>query len=153
MTRDNGPANRQSDSHAIILCCIEAFEGPVRGLRLETDSHILHAQAHSMSLISINDSAITSRVASFRSTDSVARQFVAWVPSGESTRSQERASIVLWYCFCPDCEQPDLCYASSVDGPAGLTRVSASAEPSGVHGIANENVDPGPSLGVTQRRP
>lgn len=53
MTLDNGLADRQSDSHSVILRCIEAFEKPVRGLWFEADSHIFHADAYSISPISI----------------------------------------------------------------------------------------------------
>lgn len=45
MTFDDGLTHRQSDSHAIILCRIEALEEFVGGLRCEPDSHILYAQA------------------------------------------------------------------------------------------------------------
>ncbi len=44
-------------------------------------------------------------------------------------------------------------YAAFVDGAARLTRAPASAEASRAQGMANENVEPGPSFGVAQRRP
>ena len=44
----DGAANRQSDSHAVILGCVECIEESVRSLRVETDPRILHGQAHTI---------------------------------------------------------------------------------------------------------
>src|SRR5271167_4712939 len=46
MTLDDGPADRESDSHTVILGGVERFEEPVRSLRVKPDSRILYRQAH-----------------------------------------------------------------------------------------------------------
>src|SRR5580692_1803840 len=51
MTLDNRTADRQSDSHALILCRVEGFEESVRRLRFEADSNICHAEAHPVIII------------------------------------------------------------------------------------------------------
>ena len=133
MTLDNGTTDGKSDSHTVILRGVERFEEPVRSLRIEPDSRILHRQTHTITFVSLGfdqqlprtimdeahrvgcvpeqvqdyllqlhtitatrgkssgkfrlqdhpvslkvaqDNAITSRVASFRSTDSVVASFL-----------------------------------------------------------------------------
>ena len=66
MALDNGLAYRQSDSHAVFLCRIEAFEESVCGLRLETDSHIFHSKAHLIFPISIGRDDQVSRTIMYR---------------------------------------------------------------------------------------
>ena len=61
MTLDNGPAHRQSDSHTIILCCVEGSEEPARGLRFKAYSDIFHAKSHTISLISFRSDNQVSR--------------------------------------------------------------------------------------------
>src|SRR6185369_11757119 len=43
---DNGSADRQTDSHSVVLCRIESFEELVRDLRCKTDSCIFYAKAY-----------------------------------------------------------------------------------------------------------
>src|SRR6266478_5600425 len=52
MTLDNGATDAQSDSHTIILSCVERFEEPVGSLRIETDPRIFHAEAHPIAFVS-----------------------------------------------------------------------------------------------------
>src|SRR5713226_5376514 len=52
MTLDNGATDAQSDSHTVILSCVERFEEPVGGLRIETDPHIFHAEEHPIAFAS-----------------------------------------------------------------------------------------------------
>src|SRR6266446_6996228 len=46
MTLDNGATDAQSDSHTVILSCVERFEEPVGSLRIETNPRIFHAEEH-----------------------------------------------------------------------------------------------------------
>src|SRR5271163_3491006 len=46
MTLDNGAANRESDTHTVILGGVERLEEFVGSLRGKSDSRILHRQKH-----------------------------------------------------------------------------------------------------------
>src|SRR6266481_9897217 len=52
MTLDNGATDAQSDSHTVILSCVERFEEPVGSLRIETDPRIFHAEEHPITFVS-----------------------------------------------------------------------------------------------------
>jgi len=52
MTFDNGATDAKSDSHTVILSCVERFEESVGSVRAETDSRILHGQAHMIVFVS-----------------------------------------------------------------------------------------------------
>src|SRR6266446_3433522 len=52
MTLDNGATDAQSDSHTVILSCVERFEEPVGSLRIETDPRIFHAEEHPIAFVS-----------------------------------------------------------------------------------------------------
>ena len=46
MTLNNGATDGEPDSHTVILGGVERFEEPVRSLRVEPDSRILHRQPY-----------------------------------------------------------------------------------------------------------
>src|SRR6266853_3215274 len=52
MTLDNGATDAQSDSHTVILSCVERFEESVGSLRIETDPRIFHAESHPIAFVS-----------------------------------------------------------------------------------------------------
>src|SRR6266403_61092 len=52
MTLDNGATDGYSDSHTVILSCVERFEEPVGSLRIETDPRIFHAEEHAIAFVS-----------------------------------------------------------------------------------------------------
>src|SRR6266853_3399829 len=52
MTLDNGATDGESDSHTVILSCVERFEEPVGSLRIETDPRIFHAEEHPIAFVS-----------------------------------------------------------------------------------------------------
>jgi hypothetical protein len=52
MSLDDGAADGKSDSHAVVLSCVESLEQPLRSLRLESDPRIFHAKAHPVSVVS-----------------------------------------------------------------------------------------------------
>src|SRR5688572_14395748 len=51
MTLDNGPADRQADPHTAALCRVEGVEEPVYTLRVDTSSHILNAEPHTLAFL------------------------------------------------------------------------------------------------------
>ena len=85
----------------------------------------------------------------------------------EHAAFREGKSIVLWYCLSRRRRRrnhvirPSLInyanyaasFEGSADGSARLTPVSAAAKSGDAQGIAKENVEPGPTFGVAQRRP
>jgi hypothetical protein len=72
---------------------------------------------------------------------------------GESVRYLRSARLLYFgIAFAAEGKDTPL-HAAFVDGSARLTGVPVSFEVSRAQGIANENVDPGPSFGVAQRRP
>src|SRR5712671_3676408 len=52
MTLDNGATDAQSDSHTVILSCVERFEESLGNLRIETDPRIFHAEEHPIFFVS-----------------------------------------------------------------------------------------------------
>ena len=46
MAGNDRATNGKSDSHTVILGCVERVEESVHNLRIETDPRIVHAQAH-----------------------------------------------------------------------------------------------------------
>src|SRR6266853_4345223 len=52
MTFDNGATDVQSDSHPLMLSCVERFEEPVGSLRIETDPRISHAEERLIAFVS-----------------------------------------------------------------------------------------------------
>src|SRR6185503_14558352 len=46
MAGNDRATNGKSDSHTVILGCVERVEKSVHNLRIETNARILHAQAH-----------------------------------------------------------------------------------------------------------
>src|ERR1700721_3681770 len=52
MTFDNGATDVQSDSHPLMLSCVERFEEPVGSLRIESEPRISHAEERLIAFVS-----------------------------------------------------------------------------------------------------